>query len=96
MYIKAIIKDKQGKTFTVEAKNGCRIVIPRGVFEQAKYAYATNLILAQFYQKIKPYANENHAIVEIQTDNALLAQRLSNEGYRVNYLPCAEGDSVET
>lgn len=96
MYIKAIIKNKQDETFTVEAKNGCSIVIPRGIFEQAKYAHATNILLAQFYQKIKPYANENYAIIEIQTDNALLAQKLSDKGHKVNYLPYMDGETIET
>lgn len=95
MYIKAIIKNKHGETFTVEAKNGCKIVVPRGIIEQAKYAYATNFLLAQFYRKMKPYANENYAIIEIQTDNALLAQKMADEGHKVNYLPCVEGELVE-
>lgn len=94
MYIKAIIKNKDGKIFEVKADNNCKIVIPKGVFEQAKYAYATNFLLWQFYRKLKPYANENYAIVEIVTDNALVAEKMHKEGLKVSYLPC-EVERVE-
>jgi len=95
MYIKAIVKDRTGKTFEVVAKNGCTIILPHGLFEQARFAYATNLLLAQFYQKIKPYANQDHAIEEITTDNTLVAEKLAKEGLKVSFMPL-ESEQVET
>jgi|GEM_PF-4591595 hypothetical protein len=94
MYIKAVVKDRTGKTFEVVAKNGCTIILPRGLFEQARFAYATNLLLGQFYQKIKPYANQNHAIVEITTDNALLTEKFAKEGYKTSFMPL-ESEQIE-
>lgn len=94
MYITAVIKNRDGKLITVKATTGCDIVFPMSVTDRLKYSFATNKLLAEFAAKIRPYANKNHAIVEVQTDNFIVMDRLSKE-YNVRYIPEIE-DGGET
>lgn len=87
MYIKAVIKNKRGNLFEVHVKNECNIISPNGIIEQARYSVASAQLLANFYRKMRKYANENHAIEKIYTDNALIADKLQKEGVKVEFAP---------
>jgi len=87
MYVKAIIKDKDGNQFDVTATSKCDILAPVTKLEQLKYAAKTNALLAKFAWKLRKYANKDHAIVEIQTDNPILAQQFEKQGYTVKLEP---------
>ncbi|MEM2057473.1 MAG: hypothetical protein QXQ64_02370 [Candidatus Bathyarchaeia archaeon] len=94
MYVTAVIKNRKGELITVKATAGCDVIFPMSIADRLKYALATNKLLAEFMAKIKPYANKDHAIVEVQTDNFIVMDRLSKE-YQVHYIPEIE-DGGET
>ena len=95
MHITAVIKNRSGERITVKATAGCDIVFPMSIADRLKYAMATNKLLADFMVKIKPYANKDHAIEEIQTDNFIVMDRLSKE-YHVHYIPeIEEGELID-
>jgi len=91
MYINAIIKDKvNNREFTVKVKRECDIIVPNGKIEQMRYFLSTTSLLFDFYRKMKPYANQNHAIVEIKTDNPIIAEKLRENGQKVIFEPILE------
>jgi len=92
MYVQMILKDRQGNLHEVKVKNRCKIVNPKSFWEQLQYGVATNDLLGKFALKFRKYANENYALVEVHTDNALLAKKLMDEGYNVVFDPYPEGD----
>lgn len=66
MYVKAIIKNREGQTFSVDVEDN-----PKGTSK--KDAIVSTIKLSRKFQKaIKKYANKDHALVEIRTDNPLL------------------------
>jgi hypothetical protein len=89
VHITAVIKNRKGERITVKATAGCDIVFPMSMADRLKYAMATNKLLAEFMVKIKPYANKEHSIEEIQTDNFIVMDRLSKD-YQVHYIPDIE------
>ena len=90
MYVKAIIKDKDGNQFDVTATCKCNILAPISISEHMAYGMATAVLLKRFMGKIRKYANKNHAIAEIQTDNPILAQQFEKQGYKVKLEPNLE------
>lgn len=86
MYIEAIIKNRQGERFAVKATAGCEILVPLSMVDRINYAVATNRLLADYASKIRRYANKDHAIVEIHTDNFMVLDRLS-KSYNAHYVP---------
>jgi hypothetical protein len=90
MYIKAIVKDRQGKLHMIRVENDCDILTPVSFREQMAYAFATNNLLLKFAKAFRKYANQNYALVEIHTDNAFLARELQKEGHYTIFNPCPE------
>ncbi len=95
MYISAVIKNRAGELITVRATAGGDAIAPLDAAARMKYALATNKLLASYMAKIRPYANKDHAILEVRTDNFMLIDRLS-KGFEVHYVPMipeeGEGD----
>lgn len=85
MYIKAIIKNRNGEKFKIHVKNKCNIILPNGYIEQFKHSIATSRLLASFYRKMRKYANQNYCIEKIYTDNALIADRFQKEDVKVEF-----------
>jgi len=96
MYIKAYLKDRSGNIHTVEAENGCKIINLQSLWEQLQYGIATNDLLGKFALKFRKFANQNYALVEVHTDNALLAKKLMDEGYNVVFDPYPEEEMVKS
>lgn len=86
MYISAVIKNRADEKITVKASVSCDIVLPLSIIDRINYALATNRLLAAYALKIRPYANKDHAIVEIRTDNFMVLDKLSKE-YEAHYVP---------
>lgn len=98
MYARAVIKKRNGEKFTVEARAKCDIVGPTNIMDlgaRVKYAFHTNRLLLDLYNKLKPYANQDHAIDSIQTDNLYLLNKFTDEGYRAEYLPDFEEEEED-
>lgn len=98
MYARAIIKNRSGEKFTVEARVRCDIVAPTNIMDtgtRLKYAFHTNKLLLAFYKKLKPYANKDHAIENIQTDNLYLLNKFTDEGYTAEFYPDLEAPEDE-
>jgi len=96
MYVQMVLKDRQGNLHEVKVKNGCKIVNPKSFWEQLQYGVATNDLLGKFTLKFRKFANENYALVEVHTDNALLAKKLMDEGYNVVFDPYPEEEMVKS
>jgi len=94
-----VLKDWQGNLHEVKVKNGCKIVNPKSFWEQLQYGVATIDLLGKFALKFalkfRKYANPNYALVEIHTDNALLAKKLMDEGYNVVFDPYPEEEMIK-
>lgn len=98
MYARAIIKNRNGEQFPVEARVKCDVVGPTNILDtgaRLKHAFHSNRLLWEFYRKLSPYANENHAIVKIETDNLWLLNKLTDEGYTAEFLPEFEEEEGE-
>ncbi len=94
MYIAAVIKDRADERVTVKATADCEILTPMSVTDRIQYALATNKLLAEYMAKIKPYADKDHAIVEIRTDNFMVFNRFAKD-YEVFYVPDGgDGDAL--
>lgn len=86
MHITAVIKNRNGEHIIVKATAGCDIAFPMSITDRLKYAVATNKLLIDFMRKIKPYANKDHTILEVQTDNFLVLDKFSKD-YETHYVP---------
>lgn len=91
MYIAAVIKNRAEERVTVKATADCEILTPLSVVDRLKYALATNKLLAEYMSKIRPYANADHAIVEIRTDNFTVFNKFARD-YDTYYIPELGGD----
>jgi len=88
MYIKALIKDKSGNVFEVHVKEGTGTPDPpQGFKEQMKFAVETAKLLGKFWKEARKYANQNHMIVQVNTDNPIIAKQLVKEGFNVVFEP---------
>jgi hypothetical protein len=98
VYARAIIKKRSGEHFAVEAKVKCDIVGPTNILDtgaRLKHAFHSNRLLWEFYRKVKPYANQDHALVRIETDNLWLLNKLADEGYTAEFLPDFQDEGDE-
>lgn len=95
MYIKAIIKNRQDEIIPVTVRNEASNQLPKGFFQQIKYAVATNDLLLKFYRAFHKYANDNYILIEIHTDNALLADKLLKERFPVVFDPYPEEEMIQ-
>ena len=86
MYIAAVIRNRAGELINVRATAKCDIIFPLDMASKAVYALATNKLLASYLWQIKPYANKDHAIVRITTDNFMLMDRFS-KNFETHYVP---------
>lgn len=99
MYARAIIKNRSGEKFTVEARVNCDVIAPTNIMDtgaRLKYAFHTNKLLLAFYKKLRPYANKDHAIENIQTDNLYLLNKFAEEGHSAEFMPDLEGCENES
>lgn len=87
MYVKATIKDRQNNIYEVEAENGFDCLHPLSYSEQLKHALATNSLLLSFSNRLRKYANKDHSIIKIETDNLTLFKKFSEKGHPVKYMP---------
>jgi len=80
VYIKAILKDNQGKLHEVKVSNKSEgIIIPTSKLSTFKFAFATNKLLLSFWRKIRKYKPENYTLIKLETDNAFLANQISKK-----------------
>ncbi|MBC7113225.1 MAG: hypothetical protein H5T34_04295 [Candidatus Methanomethyliales bacterium] len=86
MHITAIIKNRQGEKIAVKATANCDIIFPTDIASKMKYALYTNKLLADYMVKIKKYANKDHAIEQILTDNPILLNEFSKH-YEAHFIP---------
>lgn len=94
MYIAAVIKNRAEERVTVKATADCEIITPLSIADRLKYAFSTNKLLAEYMAKLKPYADKDHAIVEIRTDNFMVFNRFAKD-YEVFYVPDGgDGDAL--
>ncbi|MBC7120965.1 MAG: hypothetical protein H5T33_05255 [Candidatus Methanosuratus sp.] len=87
MYITAVIKDRQGNRQEITARIDAEILVPIGMANKIKYAIDTNRLLAEFYMKMRKFADKDHAIEEILTDNLIVFDKFGNKDYEVHYRP---------
>lgn len=94
MYIAAVIKNRAGGRVTVKATAPCEILMPMSLADRIQYALATNKLLAEYMAKLKPYANKDHAIVEVRTDNFMVYNKFA-KNYDTLFVAedVTEGDS---
>ena len=99
MFIKALIADEQGNQRIIKVEDKCDVIVPNGFIEQMRFAIATTKLLSKFYNECKAYANPEHSIVSIETDNALIAKELQKASYNAVFtlldVDLLDGDSGE-
>jgi hypothetical protein len=96
MYVKAFLKDHSGNIQTVEARSEYKTIIPQNPVECFKYGIETDTLVLKLILKLRKYANPNYALIEIHTDNALLAKKLMDEGYNVVFDPYPEEEMTKS
>jgi len=90
MYIKAILKDNQGKLHEVKVSNKSEgIIIPTSKLSTFKFAFATNKLLLTYSSKIRKFKPEDTTLIKLETDNAFLADQISKKlpNIQVEYYP---------
>lgn len=98
MFIKAIIKDREGKKVEVLSRVPCDSVGPTyslNFGERMKGAMASNALLLDFTRKAFKYANEDHAIEILYSDNFDILKKFGSEGIHTEYQPDIEGSDLE-
>ena len=90
MFIKAILKDKEGKIHEVKISNKSEgIIIPSSRFSSLKFFLATNKLLLSFWRKIRKFKPEDYTLIKIESDNAFLVNQISKKlpKIQVEYYP---------
>jgi len=90
MFIKAILKDKEGKIHEVKVSNKSEgILIPSSRLSTFKFLIATNKLLLSFWRKIRKYKPEDYTLIKIESDNAFLVNQISKKlsNIPVEYYP---------
>ncbi len=86
MFIEIKIKNLQsGEIIPVKIENGCSTFLPNeSMLSKIDFVKGTTDLLLKFGKAIRKYANKDHEILEIKTDNGFIAEQLMKRGYKVN------------